>query len=276
MDTEDISNPDEDGWSSAASSESDPTYVPPWYGEEADDYESGDSSDSHSDSFYEREAQEVEEAAMNEEADAEAKKRYRHLRRYLETKVANPQFDENPYIPSDSEASTCTDMEYQASWLERLYLPDMVDDMDISADDNVAGSSSSAAGNQNSEENPAIREDADEYVSSDGLEGLYSEHLAIRQMRFEQCRTDFCLDRDGIKQLVREAAALVLSNTKFTRKAIDALQTAAEDFLVQRFKLAYRLALSNYSASADNEKQVKLTVKNFWVACAIMEGRDYP
>ncbi|KAI8819712.1 uncharacterized protein EV422DRAFT_568672 [Fimicolochytrium jonesii] len=164
----------------------------------------------------------------------------------------------------------------------------MVNDMHISGD-NIATSSSTstpaAAATQNlnktdggRNDDPASEEGADECSSTDRLEGLYSEDRALDQIWYEQLRTDLCIDRDQIKELVREAASSHplwavqqhRAGFKFTKRAIDALHTAAEEFLVERFRLAHMLALS---AAYTDEKQVKLTVENLRAAAAIMEGR---
>lgn len=174
------------------SNESDPTYCALWYWNNDLSSES-ESSASHPDSFYEREG---EEALENEPwYDWDTARDERHRKRREEKKAADSDFVDEDYITTDSEASIYTDLDFDATSLEQLYLPDMMSEMNI--DDNAAANTSDDKGEQNGDgvdsSDDEREEDSDE--SSDGMEG-YSENRALQQIRFEQECTDLYFDRE--------------------------------------------------------------------------------
>ncbi len=74
---------------------------------------------------------------------------------------------------------------------------------------------------------------------------LEKEYITINLIRDEQQNTDLIFDKNVIKKLVNEIAPDYNSNINFTQNALEAIQTAAEAYLIELYEKANKITTDN-------------------------------
>ena len=102
---------------------------------------------------------------------------------------------------------------------------------------------------------------------SDGYEG-YTEREALLAIRSEQRRTANIIDPEAFKLLAYEILQDFTSTKSFSQSALDALQTAAEDYLIDQ--------LDNANLQAIHAGREKITVRDMHMVCLVRDVKLQP
>ncbi|CCD68325.1 Histone H2A/H2B/H3 domain-containing protein [Caenorhabditis elegans] len=85
---------------------------------------------------------------------------------------------------------------------------------------------------------------------------FHSGTVALREIRKQQQSTELLIPRSRFERLVKELAQDFVTDLIFRKDAIDALQAAVEDYLVELFRLGNLCAIKckRVTIEADNLK----------------------